>query len=53
ERVNRSIEELNKPSTPTGMSHHRESNSSPHKFQIPALRSTFCNHLIFLRKRVF
>ncbi|CAG8600974.1 6163_t:CDS:2, partial [Scutellospora calospora] len=36
-RIDRSIDELNKPSTPTGQSYHRESNSSPHKVQIPVL----------------
>lgn len=38
EKVDRSIEELNKPSTPTGLSYHRESNSSPHKIRIPDLK---------------
>jgi hypothetical protein len=37
ERVDRSIEELNKLSTPTGLSYHRESYSSPHKAHIPIL----------------
>ncbi|CAG8494170.1 13221_t:CDS:10 [Acaulospora colombiana] len=37
ERVDRSIEELNKPSTPTGLSYHKESHSSPHKTHIPIL----------------
>jgi len=38
EKVDRSIEELNKPSTPTGLSYHRESNSSPHKVRIPDMK---------------
>ncbi|CAI2184286.1 3228_t:CDS:2 [Funneliformis geosporum] len=37
ERVDRSIEELNKPSTPSGLSYHKESYSSPHKAHIPIL----------------
>ncbi|CAG8784707.1 9693_t:CDS:2, partial [Acaulospora morrowiae] len=37
ERVDRSIEELNKPSTPTGLSYHKESYSSPYKTRIPIL----------------
>jgi hypothetical protein len=38
EKADRSIEELNRPTTPTGQSYHRESNSSPHKVQIPVLK---------------
>ncbi|CAG8821007.1 32802_t:CDS:10, partial [Gigaspora margarita] len=38
EKADRSIEELNRPSTPTGQSYHRESNSSPHKVHIPVLK---------------
>ncbi|CAG8620537.1 3750_t:CDS:2 [Funneliformis caledonium] len=38
EKADRSIEELNRPSTPTGQSYHRESNSFPHKVHIPVLK---------------
>ncbi|KAF0492589.1 hypothetical protein F8M41_021610 [Gigaspora margarita] len=38
EKTDRSIEELNRPSTPTGQLYHRESNSSPHKVHIPVLK---------------
>ncbi|CAG8513124.1 2607_t:CDS:10 [Acaulospora morrowiae] len=38
--IDHSIDELNKPFTPTGQSYHRESNSSPQKVQIPILNIT-------------
>ncbi|CAG8696594.1 3591_t:CDS:2, partial [Ambispora leptoticha] len=36
--IDHSIDELNRPSTPTGQSYHRESNSSPHKVHVPVLK---------------
>ncbi|PKC56605.1 hypothetical protein RhiirA1_473753 [Rhizophagus irregularis] len=36
-RVDLSIDELNRPSTPTGLSYHRDSNSSPRQVRIPVL----------------
>jgi len=36
-RVDLSIDELNRPSTPTGLSYHRDSNSSSHQVRIPVL----------------
>ncbi|CAB4413595.1 unnamed protein product [Rhizophagus irregularis] len=36
-RVELSIDELNRPTTPTGLSYHRDSNTSPHLVHIPVL----------------
>ncbi|GBB87472.1 hypothetical protein RclHR1_13960002 [Rhizophagus clarus] len=36
--IDHSIDELNRPSTPTGLSYHRESNSTPFKVHIPILK---------------
>ncbi|CAB4489290.1 unnamed protein product [Rhizophagus irregularis] len=38
EKADHLIEELNRLTTPTGQSYYRESNSSPHKVQIPVLK---------------